>query len=99
MSRDKRNGTGAMPQIWMTYNELGSLLGCEPLQARAMAIAQHLDRKKSRDGNSRVKLGPDWTSIFISKIRMDDRFDRVSKELDELPHLKTKNPERADEAA
>lgn len=89
----------AMPQIWMTYNELGSLLDCEPAQARELAIAQNLDRKRSRDGNARVKLSPDWTSILVSKIRMEDRFDRVSKELKELPHLNPANPAHADQAA
>ncbi|MBC9983247.1 hypothetical protein HA482_34185, partial [Bradyrhizobium sp. INPA_01384B] len=45
-----------MPQIWMTYDELGMLCGCSAGEARVQALHWALDRRRSRDGNTRVKL-------------------------------------------
>ncbi|WP_375790911.1 hypothetical protein ACE102_35105 [Bradyrhizobium sp. vgs-9] len=45
-----------MPQIWMTYDELATLNGCSADEARMQAMHLSLDRRKSRDGNTRVKL-------------------------------------------
>jgi hypothetical protein len=45
-----------MPQIWMTYDELATLSGCSAAEARMQAMHLSLDRRKSRDGNTRVKL-------------------------------------------
>src|SRR5437870_504130 len=70
-----------MPQIWMTYVELGSLLQCSPNEAREQARAVYADRKKSRDGQSRVKLNAGWMELFINQVRGDDRFDRAAREL------------------
>ena len=61
-----------MPQIWMTYREIAGLLGCEPDEARDQAGHRSLDRKKSRDGLTRVKLDLHWTAQFIAAIRETD---------------------------
>jgi hypothetical protein len=61
-----------MPQIWMTYREIADLLGCDPDEARAHAIHRSLDRKKSRDGLTRVKLDLEWAGRFVAAIREDD---------------------------
>ncbi|SFP80665.1 hypothetical protein SAMN05216330_110183 [Bradyrhizobium sp. Ghvi] len=45
-----------MPQIWMTYDELATLCECTGSEARLRAIHLSLDRRKSRDGATRVKL-------------------------------------------
>jgi hypothetical protein len=55
-----------MPQIWMTYAELATLIECDPNEARNRAIEQMLDRKKSRDGHTRVRLNLPLTSLFIA---------------------------------
>lgn len=73
-----------MPQIWMTYIELGSLLTCTPHQAREQAIAIGADRKRSRDGLSRVKLPPRWMELFIDRIRNGDRLERAAQALSQL---------------
>ena len=65
-----------MPQIWMTYVELGSLLECSPNEARDQAISVYADRKVSRDGLSRVKLNAAWMDLFMSHARVDDRISR-----------------------
>jgi hypothetical protein len=61
-----------MPQIWMTYDEIAGLLGCSADAARAKAVYRSLDRKKSRDGLTRVKLDSDWTAYFVAAIRETD---------------------------
>lgn len=61
-----------MPQIWMTYDELGSLCGCDAMEARLRAIHLSLDRKKSRDGTTRVKLDLALTAKFFASVREAD---------------------------
>jgi hypothetical protein len=61
-----------MPQIWMTYDELGTLCGCGAREARERAIHLSLDRKKSRDGTTRVKLDLALTAKFFASIRESD---------------------------
>ena len=61
-----------MAQIWMTYEEIGGLLDCTAEAARQYVADQRLDRKRSRDGESRAKLGPDLTALFIAKIKASD---------------------------
>jgi hypothetical protein len=65
-------GDDAMPQIWMTYDEIAGLLGCSADAARAKAVYRSLDRKKSRDGLTRVKLDSEWTAHFVAAIRDTD---------------------------
>jgi hypothetical protein len=76
-----------VPQIWLSYGELGSLLQCRPEEARSLAIANGADRKKSRDGLSRVKLTATWMDLFIQEIRGADRFQRAADEMRLLPHM------------
>ncbi|MET3910398.1 hypothetical protein ABID59_004756 [Bradyrhizobium sp. S3.3.6] len=58
-----------MPQIWMTYDELATLSGCSAAEARVLALHLSLDRRKSRDGNTRVKLDFALTTRFFETIR------------------------------
>lgn len=83
-----------MPQIWMTYDEIAGLVGCNVEQARPLVAARHLDRKKSRDGKTRVKLDMLWTAAFIERIRDTDHgLDRAISELRNL-HNKMADPQR-----
>jgi len=71
-----------MPQIWMTYGEIAALLGCTAEAARTQAVVRSLDRKKSRDGLTRVKLDSDWTAHFIAAIRdADPTLDQAIRDL------------------
>ncbi len=71
-----------MPQIWMTYDEIAGLLGCTANAARAQAVYRSLDRKKSRDGLTRVKLDSDWTAHFVAAIRdTDPALDQAIRDL------------------
>ncbi|MBR0842752.1 hypothetical protein JQ607_21330 [Bradyrhizobium liaoningense] len=58
-----------MPQIWMTYDELATLCGCSAAEARMQAQHLSLDRRKSRDGNTRVKLNLALMARFFETIR------------------------------
>jgi hypothetical protein len=71
-----------MPQIWMTYREIADMLDCDADMARISTIQRALDRKKSRDGLTRVKLDPELTAKFIEVIRdADADLDRAIHEL------------------
>ncbi|QPF94565.1 hypothetical protein [Bradyrhizobium commune] len=54
-----------MPQIWLTYNELAALIDCDAAEACGTAAAIPLDRRKSRDGLTRVKLDAALTELFL----------------------------------
>ena len=58
-----------MPQIWMTYDELATLNGCSAAEAQLQAQHLSLDRRKSRDGNTRVKLNLALMVRFFETIR------------------------------
>ena len=58
-----------MPQIWMTYDELATLSGCSAAEARMQALHLSLDRRKSRDGNTRVKLNLALMARFFETVR------------------------------
>ena len=45
-----------MPQIWMTYDELADMLDTGAPAARKHAIEMGWSRRRSHDGQSRVKL-------------------------------------------
>lgn len=47
-----------MFQVWLTYEEIGSHFGYSPAEARADVIEAGWDRRRSRDGLTRVKLPP-----------------------------------------
>ena len=57
-----------MPQIWMTYDELATLCECTGSEARLRAIHLSLDRRKSRDGATRVKLDLALTAKSFASI-------------------------------
>jgi hypothetical protein len=54
-----------VPQIWLTYDELAALMDCDPAAARNAALAIRLDRRKSRDGQTRAKLTPSLTETLL----------------------------------
>jgi hypothetical protein len=90
------HGDEAMPQIWMTYGELAALLGCSAEAARAKAVARSLDRKKSRDGLTRVKLDSDWTGHFVAAIRdADPALDQAVRDLSIIRGEMARDPGRA----
>jgi hypothetical protein len=57
-----------VPQIWLTYDELAALIGCDTTAARATASAMPLDRRKSQDGHTRAKLNAKLTEMFLGQL-------------------------------
>jgi hypothetical protein len=57
-----------VPQIWLTYEELAALMSCDGSSARNAAIALRLDRRRSRDGQTRAKLTPQLTEAFLERV-------------------------------
>jgi hypothetical protein len=55
-------------QIWLTYDELAALIGCDATAAHATAAAIPLDRRKSHDGHTRAKLNAQLTEIFLDRL-------------------------------
>jgi hypothetical protein len=53
----------------MTYDELATLVGCGAAEARMQVMHLSLDRRKSRDGNTRVKLSLALMARFFETIR------------------------------
>lgn len=73
-----------MPQIWMTYDELAVLMDCDKAAARAAAITIPLDRRKSRDGQTRAKLTPSLTEAFLDRLlrhRLEDELKACVRDL------------------
>jgi hypothetical protein len=68
-----------MPQVWMTYQELGDLAGIESQEARDFAIAQGWRRRRSRDGLTRVKLPQDLVKAYLLSLIEPSQFDLASK--------------------
>jgi hypothetical protein len=58
-----------MPQIWMTYDEVADLLGCDAEQAYERGLQERLDCKISRDGQRRVRLNPTLVGFFLDRVR------------------------------
>ena len=58
-------GIPSVPQIWLTYDELATLMGCDQSEVRGAVSTIPLDRRKSRDGRTRVKLNYSLTEAFL----------------------------------
>jgi hypothetical protein len=57
-----------MPQIWMTYEEVGALLGSSREAARAHVTTEGWDRRRSHDGETRVKLTPEAGAAYLDQL-------------------------------
>lgn len=54
-----------MPQIWLTDDELGTVLQCDPTRARARSLAQGWPRRRCSDGATRAKLPAQMFEDFV----------------------------------
>jgi hypothetical protein len=69
----------------MTYYEMSDLIGGDALEARMYSIDKDLDRKKSRDGQTRVKLDLPLVTLFLAKVRAtDNALDEATRKLHEI---------------
>jgi hypothetical protein len=54
-----------MPQVWLTYEELGEMMKREPSEIRIAVIQNDWPRRRSGDGLVRVKLSPTLAHEFM----------------------------------
>lgn len=76
-----------MPQIWLTYDELGALLECSSADARRIAAALPLDRRRSRDGLTRTKLTHELAAVFLDRLlqeRLEAEIAACASDLDAM---------------
>ena len=64
-----------MPQVWLTYDELGELRGCSSQEARLEVVAQQWPRRRSRDGHTRIKVPDVLMRSVISRLAAQWRHD------------------------
>ena len=82
MRREANGDYRSVPQIWMTYSEIGELIGCDVDEARDQVVRRSLDRKRSRDGFTRAKLDAFWMAKFYATIRnADAALDQAIRDL------------------
>jgi hypothetical protein len=78
----------AMPQIWMTYEELAGMLDCTVTEVRERVHLERLDRKISRDGKRRAKLSAAMIEIFIERLKtIDCAMNRAVEDLRQVHGL------------
>jgi hypothetical protein len=84
-----------MPQIWLTYDELGAFLGCSPERARADAAENGSGRRRCHDGLTRVKLRPATAVAFVEGLaaaRDRQEIARLRQRVRELEALLRQDP-------
>jgi len=87
-----------MPQIWMTYGELGALLSCDVAAARDQAQHMLLDRRRSRDGHTRVKLSPKLMEVFLERVAREWVDREIAASAADLWALRERMAARRDDA-
>jgi hypothetical protein len=88
-------GESVVPQIWLTYHELAALMDCDPAEAYGAAAAIPLDRRKSRDGQTRVKLDSSLTKAFLDAAlqqRLEQEIAACASDLRTMQERMTKRP-------
>jgi len=60
-----------MPQIWLTYDELGSFFGLSPDAARGDAIERGWSRRRCSDGFTRVKMPAGTAHLYMMTYARD----------------------------
>ena len=73
-------GVFCVPQIWLTYDELAMLIDCHPDDAPGAATVARLDRRRSRDGTTRVKLTPFLVEAFLDRILREREESRIASD-------------------
>ena len=71
-----------MPQVWLTYEEIGAHYACTCAEARQDSIDAGWDRRVSRDGATRVKLPPATAIEYMRAVArtMDAEMDKATDE-------------------
>ena len=54
-----------MPQVWLSYDEIGQWLRCDTGETAAHVLRKGWSRRRCSDGLTRVKLPPTLTGAFL----------------------------------
>jgi hypothetical protein len=74
-----------MPQVWVTYQELGELLDSNEHAARGRAIQCGWRRRECRDGLARVKLPPAMAHEYMMSYALATHGGTGADELTAFP--------------
>ncbi len=85
-----------MPQIWLTYEELAIVMNCDAVAARSTAAAIGLDRRRSRDGQTRAKLNASLTEAFLEGVLRRRVELEMAQSASELRAMHMRMADRAD---
>jgi hypothetical protein len=70
-----------MPQVWLTYQELGEFLGCNEAAARDKCISSGWRRRGCSDGLTRAKLTPamahDYMTAYATTVQGSGAADQL----------------------
>ncbi|NWG25149.1 MAG: hypothetical protein HXY30_12180 [Pseudorhodoplanes sp.] len=67
-----------MPQVWLTYQELGNAFNCDPGSAREATILNGWSRRRCSDGLTRVKLPPATAHQYMIDYAREASFDQTA---------------------
>ena len=59
------SGEAFMAQVWLTFEEIQDLFGCDAADARRRVIANQWERRRGTDGVFRAQLPPDAAHQFM----------------------------------
>jgi hypothetical protein len=68
----------AVPQVWLTYQELGNAFNCDPGSAREAIILNGWSRRRCSDGLTRVKLPPASAHQYMIEYAREAIFDQTA---------------------
>jgi hypothetical protein len=60
-----------MPQLWLTFEEIGDLFYCDTAGARRRVIANQWERRRYSDGLTRAQLPPEVAHDFMLRYRSE----------------------------
>lgn len=86
-----------MAQVWLTFEEIQDLFGCDAADARRRVIANQWERRRCTDGLFRAQLPPEAAHEFMLRYR--SRQEPPAADSSNLTSKLTRNLESNFEAA
>ena len=68
----RASGEAFMAQVWLTFEEIQDLFGCDAADARRRVIANQWERRRGTDGVFRAQLPPDAAHQFMLRYGGED---------------------------
>jgi hypothetical protein len=71
-----------MPQLWLTFEEIADLFGCDTADARRRVFADQWERRRHSDGLTRAQLPPEVAHEFM--LRYSSKHEARGASVDEF---------------